>query len=230
MESQTQWTWVWVRKGTPLASRVAQGVSGPSSSCVWNPRVFADDARGWQSMGVFLTQGSSPSPCLLHQQVGSLPLSHQRSPGLRLPNKIRNSHKDGVQAGFSSSELRKCSRAGGGRRPHCGVGGLGESSRKPLGLVPPPRAPGRLCLPGEPQPATGKATGHEAQALCHCLLAQDWWLHGPQAWSIPRGGGRTGSHAGSHSHLHAADYTGCILASTVYTAHRCLYWVHPCKW
>ena len=32
-----------MRKGTPLASRVAQGVSGPSSSCVWNPRVFADD-------------------------------------------------------------------------------------------------------------------------------------------------------------------------------------------
>ena len=26
----------------------AQGVSGPSLSCVWNPRVFADDARGWQ--------------------------------------------------------------------------------------------------------------------------------------------------------------------------------------
>ena len=33
-----------LRKGTPLASRVAQGVSGPSSSCVWNPRVFADPA------------------------------------------------------------------------------------------------------------------------------------------------------------------------------------------
>ena len=30
------------------ASPCAQGVSGPSSSCVWNPRVFADDARGWQ--------------------------------------------------------------------------------------------------------------------------------------------------------------------------------------
>ena len=28
-----------LRKGTPLASRVAQGVSGPSSSSVWNPRV-----------------------------------------------------------------------------------------------------------------------------------------------------------------------------------------------
>ena len=25
-----------------------RGVSGPSSRCVWNPRVFADDARGWQ--------------------------------------------------------------------------------------------------------------------------------------------------------------------------------------
>ena len=34
-----------LRKGTPLASRVAQGVSDPWSSCVWNPRVFTDDAR-----------------------------------------------------------------------------------------------------------------------------------------------------------------------------------------
>ena len=37
-----------LRKETPLASRVVQGDSGPSSSCVWNPRVFADDARGCQ--------------------------------------------------------------------------------------------------------------------------------------------------------------------------------------
>ena len=37
-----------LRKETPLASRVVQGDSGPSPSCVWNPRVFADDARGWQ--------------------------------------------------------------------------------------------------------------------------------------------------------------------------------------
>ena len=29
-----------LRKGTPLASRVVQGVSGPLSSCVWNLRVF----------------------------------------------------------------------------------------------------------------------------------------------------------------------------------------------
>ena len=37
-----------LRKGSPLDSRVAQGVAGPSSSCVWNPRVVADDAPGWQ--------------------------------------------------------------------------------------------------------------------------------------------------------------------------------------
>ena len=37
-----------LRKGTPLASRGAQGVSGPSSCCVCNPRVFPDDAQGSQ--------------------------------------------------------------------------------------------------------------------------------------------------------------------------------------
>ena len=37
-----------LRKGTPLASHIAQGVSGPSSGCVWNLWVFPDDARGCQ--------------------------------------------------------------------------------------------------------------------------------------------------------------------------------------
>ena len=37
-----------LRKGTPLACRIAQGVSRTSSSCVWKPRVFPDDARGCQ--------------------------------------------------------------------------------------------------------------------------------------------------------------------------------------
>ena len=49
-----------MRKGTPLASRVAQGVSGPSSSCVWNPRVShtpaacscpGEHARSWGALG-----------------------------------------------------------------------------------------------------------------------------------------------------------------------------------
>ena len=51
----------------------AQGVSGPSSSCVWNPRVFADDARGWQCPFVLCLH---PQGCLrlgmnlVHTQEG----------------------------------------------------------------------------------------------------------------------------------------------------------------
>ena len=56
-----------LRKGTPLASRAAQGVSGPSSSCVWNPRVFADDARvayqAPQSIGFSRQEYWSGLPC-----------------------------------------------------------------------------------------------------------------------------------------------------------------------
>ena len=37
-----------LRNGTPLASRVSRGVSGPLSSCLWNLRVFLDDAWGCQ--------------------------------------------------------------------------------------------------------------------------------------------------------------------------------------
>ena len=36
------------RNGTPLASRVVHGVSGPLSNCVWNLQVFPDDAWGCQ--------------------------------------------------------------------------------------------------------------------------------------------------------------------------------------
>ena len=34
-----------LRNGTPFASRVVHGVSGPLSNCVWNLQVFPDDAR-----------------------------------------------------------------------------------------------------------------------------------------------------------------------------------------
>ena len=37
-----------LRNGTPLASRVVHGVSGPLSNCVWNLQVFPDDAWGSQ--------------------------------------------------------------------------------------------------------------------------------------------------------------------------------------
>ena len=38
----------YLQNGTPLASRLVQGVSGPLSGCVWNLRDFPDDARGCQ--------------------------------------------------------------------------------------------------------------------------------------------------------------------------------------
>ena len=38
---------VW-RNGTPLASRVVQGVTGHLASCVWNLRFFPDNAWGCQ--------------------------------------------------------------------------------------------------------------------------------------------------------------------------------------
>ena len=40
------WNRVGDRVSFVAASRGAQGVSGPSSSCVWNPRVFADTNLG----------------------------------------------------------------------------------------------------------------------------------------------------------------------------------------
>ena len=59
-------------EGTSLASRVAQGVSGPSSSCVWNLRVFPDDARGCQCLFVLCLP---PQGCLRRgvQASGSYP-------------------------------------------------------------------------------------------------------------------------------------------------------------
>ena len=42
----------WQIDGETVADFIFGGskitASGPSSSCEWNPRVFADDARGWQ--------------------------------------------------------------------------------------------------------------------------------------------------------------------------------------
>ena len=51
--------------------------------------------------GIFLTQGSSP--CLLHWQGGSLPLSHQGSPKVEMDSPIRTGDakmRIGVKAGW----------------------------------------------------------------------------------------------------------------------------------
>ena len=69
-----------LRKGTPLASRGAQGVSGPLLSCVWNLRVFPEMHDG----------DSAPSCCAFTHRVAFevpsplAPAPHPRKPHLPL--------------------------------------------------------------------------------------------------------------------------------------------------
>ena len=69
-----------MRKGTPLASRVAQGVSGPSSSCVWNPRVFADDARALHCPFVLCLPPQGPSELPERRSSSSAPRRDSAEP------------------------------------------------------------------------------------------------------------------------------------------------------
>ena len=71
--------------GTLLASRVVQGVSGPLTSCVWNLRVFPEDAWGCQCPfvlcfhpQVFLRKGVTASRSYQEQtgKSGSFGLWH----------------------------------------------------------------------------------------------------------------------------------------------------------
>ena len=52
--------------GTLLASRVVQGVSGPLTSCMWNLRVFPEDAWGCQCPFVLYR---AAAPVLVSQEV-----------------------------------------------------------------------------------------------------------------------------------------------------------------
>lgn len=81
------------------------------------------------------------------------------------------------------------------------MGGLGESSRKPLGLPPPPGAPRRLCRPlGE----SASLWSHDQQqgrpqAVKHRLFVTASWPE-PLVVALttskvpPRGGGCGGAH------------------------------------
>ena len=96
-----------LRKGTPLASRVAQGVSGPSSSCVWNPRVFLDDGPSgdvhvenlllccWKRVFAMTSAFSwQNSFSLCHQAPPSLGFSRQEHwSGLPFPSPMHESEK-----------------------------------------------------------------------------------------------------------------------------------------
>ena len=83
-----------MRKGTPLASRVAQGVSGPSSSCVWNPRKSGPGNRGRSACGTThvarLEFPRAPEDLSHHEDVTNLN-------GNRDPHEVRHGRrKNGV--------------------------------------------------------------------------------------------------------------------------------------
>ena len=83
-----------MRKGTPLASRVAQGVSGPSSSCVWNPRVFAPPEKDLESPSSMRLQALVPS-----RDSRAMTRSHSPSGGAQaLARRWREAGRPGSQA------------------------------------------------------------------------------------------------------------------------------------
>ena len=127
-----------LRKGTPLASRGAQGVSGPLLSCVWNLRVFPDELRGKAGGCTRVTAG----PKRPHLGL---------CPGLNVPLKGRQGSWGGVpdspgESGLVLSEEGKpacLSSCLGGHRAlvelcvePSGVSGRCTGISVPLGSVP----------------------------------------------------------------------------------------------
>ena len=110
-----------LRKGNPLASRVAQGVSCPLSSCVWHLLVFPDNARGV----------SAPSCCAFthraaFEEVSGHQVLKQSGPGDRGRSACGTTH--GARLGFPRETglvLRCTGKAGNpfqttqGNRPSC---------------------------------------------------------------------------------------------------------------
>ena len=97
-----------LRKRTPLTSRVVQGVSRPSSSCVWNPRVFADDARG----------GSAPSCRVLTHRVAFEEGSGHRvllksGPGNRGPSECGTTHAACLEFPRETGLILRCAGKAG---------------------------------------------------------------------------------------------------------------------
>ena len=94
-----------LRKGSPLASRVAQGVSGPLSSCVWNLRVFQTMHRGV----------SAPSCCALIHRFSFKDVSGHRDlfkigPGNRGLSACGTTHVASLEFPRETSLILRCAR------------------------------------------------------------------------------------------------------------------------
>ena len=135
-----------LRKGTPLASRVAQGVSGPSSSCVWNPRSLPTMHGG----------GSAPSCCAFTHSVafqeGSGPRVLLKSgPGNRGRSACGTTHVARLEFPGEAGLILRCAGKAGnpfqttqGNRLSCRdqEGRRGSDEAVPGHLVVPSREPG----------------------------------------------------------------------------------------
>ena len=94
-----------LRKGTPLACRGVQGVSGPLLSCVWNLRVFPEMHDG----------DSAPSCCAFTHWVAFEEVSGPHlglCPGLNVPLKGRQGSQGGVPDSPGESGLASRARQG----------------------------------------------------------------------------------------------------------------------
>ena len=135
-----------LRKGTPLASRVVQGDTGTSSSCVWNPRVFPDDARGCQCrLGLCL----HPQGCLRRGVRHRVLL--KSGPGNRGRSACGTTHVAHFKCPRETGLLLRCARKAGnpfqttqGNRLSCRAqeGRRGSDEAVPRPSVFPSREPG----------------------------------------------------------------------------------------
>ena len=100
------------RHGTLLAARVVHGVTGHLLSCIWNLRVFPEDARGCQC----------PFVLRLHQQGGI-----RRVVGHWVLIKSRPGHRGPSECGTTHEARRRS----GTRKPRCSSRGR-PVCRRPL--------------------------------------------------------------------------------------------------
>ena len=119
-----------------------RGVSGPSSSCVWNPRVFADDARGWQCPFVLCLQ---PQGCLRRGVLASG--ASQERTGESAQGAPRDPRRDsrGERSPWLPLETRPDSPGEPGMQPRASVvsGSVQPHRRQPTRLLCPWDSPGR---------------------------------------------------------------------------------------
>ena len=161
-----------LRKGTPLASRGAQGVSGPLLSCVWNLRVFPEMHDG----------DSAPSCCAFTHWVAFEEVSGPRvlfksGPGNRGLSACGTTHGASLKFPSEAGFILRC------------AGNAGDPSRQRRGIDSPVairRGEGAQmkwcrdprCFPRGNSVCRGNSGGR-MKGVRYCLALQD------RNWDFP---------------------------------------------